>query len=88
MNNIPTLADLYTVLGLEIPRNTEFKPYASYNRYLDWLIWLDEDVSYVSRPVHPGLETLHHPEDNRVIGFKILGAKKLLEAISGTQASD
>ena len=57
----------------------KFQPCATYNRDLDWLVWLDEDVGYVAHPVHPGFEVLMHPYENRVVGYKIVGARRLFE---------
>jgi hypothetical protein len=58
-------------------------PCASYIEPLDELVWLDEDVSYVSEPLHAGMDILKHPVTAAVVGFRVRGVRAMLAAAAG-----
>lgn len=82
MSDASTLAQLLGPLADEVLKPFLAGPY--YNPDLDWLIWLDEDVGYRASPVHPWLDMLLAPHENRVVGFKVIGAKAMFESLGYT----
>ncbi len=59
-----------------------FVPCASYIEPLDELIWLDEDVGYVSHHLHAGIDIFKHPVTGAIVGFRVRGVRAMLAAAS------
>jgi len=57
-----------------------FEPCAVHNESLDWLTWLDKDVTVVTERVHPLLELLRDGSTGEIIGFKILEITSMLKS--------
>ncbi len=51
---------------------SEFRPILSYWPGIKFLICLTEDCRYVSKRVADFTELLFHPEDDRLVGFKLV----------------
>ncbi len=48
-----------------------FKPVARYHERMDWIEFVNEDVSYRADRINPVLELLWHPQKMKIIGVKI-----------------
>lgn len=52
-------------------------PNVRYYTAMDMVLLLTEDVSYRARPYNRYVELLLHPEEERIVGIKVLHAKKV-----------
>ena len=60
-----------------------FKPVAWYHAALDFLLFLSEDCSYGADRVDEQLTLLRHPNQPRVVGFKLKGFEYLFNEVKG-----
>ena len=61
---------------------SKFRATTWYDRYMDHLIYLKEDVSYRADRVDPALTLLWHPHEERLVGVKLKGIAGVFEDIS------
>ncbi len=59
---------------------SEFKVAATYSEPLDEIVYLEEDVGYVSQYIGPRFEILWHPHEMRPVGLKICGIRELMHS--------
>ena len=62
--------------GRKVP---QFKPVARYERGIDHLVYVTEDVSYRADRVDDLLTVLLHPTEDRIVGVKLKGFRYLFE---------
>ncbi len=56
-----------------------FRPCAGYFSPMDYLICLEEDVSYRAKQISPRFDVLLHPYEDRIIGIKVCGFAGIVE---------
>ena len=61
-----------------------FRAAARYDRGMDHLVYLTEDVSYVADRVDRFLTILWHPSENRLVGIKLKGFRYLFTTVRAT----
>lgn len=69
----------------------EMRPFhegGSRNEALGWYLYLIEDVSYVSERLSDRLEVLWHPDERRVVGFKLWDAETRVSELSAPQPKE
>lgn len=64
-----------------IRRIPEFKPSVWFDREMDQLVCLREDLSYRADRVDPFLTLLWHPYKEEIIGIKLKGIRSIFEKI-------
>lgn len=66
--------------GKESP-SASFLPMARYYSPMDFLLYLNEDVSYRAERVDPFLTVLWHPVDEKLVGIKLKGFRFIFERL-------
>jgi hypothetical protein len=66
--------------GVSIP---EYRAVPRYERGMDHLIYLTEDVSYRAEMMHRYLTVLLHPTKDDIVGIKIKGFRFIFERLRG-----
>ena len=84
----PAIRELLASLPNGHARYAAFTPHARYFPDMDMLLYVSEDCSYATERADGYLSLLWHPAEDRVIGFKLKGAKYAFNAVKDKVGMD